>query len=300
MNERRTGWLLIALLLGQMLMVAVQASGAGTSRLESAFLRLLGPMARAMSRTVGGVEDIGENLRQRGSLQIENERLRDENLQLHRQVQRLRELESQVRQLAEAVDYTPPAGGEYRVADVVYVDHASWVRTLVLYAPKAQLEVNQAVLTSRGLVGRVVLVAEPYAKVQLITDRAASVGALIQRTRRQGVVRGTGKGELELTYLPRQSDVRTGDRVVTSGIDGIFPRGIPIGTVASVETGNDLFHRIHLAPAVDFGRLDHAYVLERQGLPKELLSSTPQGSASSGPAPAPASTPDPPPSETTP
>lgn len=294
MNERRTGWLLIGLLLGQMLMVAVQASGAGTSRLEAGALRVLAPMARVVSRTVGSVEQVGENLRQRSSLQVENEQLQAENLQLHRQLQRLRELESQVEQLAEAVNYTPPAGGDYRVADVVYVDHTSWVRTLVLYAPGADLAVNQAVLTSRGLVGRVVLVADPYAKVQLVTDRAASVGALIQRTRRQGLVRGTGSGELELTYLPRQSDVRTGDRVVTSGIDGVFPRGIPIGTVASVETGADLFHRIHLAPAVDFGTLDHAYVLERAGIPEEILSSV--SGASSGTAvppspPAPEGTP---------
>ncbi|MCB1055748.1 MAG: rod shape-determining protein MreC [Acidobacteria bacterium] len=286
MNERRTGWLLVGLLLAQMLMVAWQASGAGTSYLEAGALRVLAPVARVVTGSVGGVEQIGENLRLRSALQVENEQLREENLQLHRQVQRLRELESQVQQLAEAVGYTPPTGGEYRVADVVYADHASWIRTLVLFAPKAHLEVNQAVLTSRGLVGRVVLVADPYAKVQLITDRAASVGALIQRTRRQGLVRGTGTGELELTYLPRQSDVRAGDRVVTSGIDGIFPRGIPIGTVASVETGSDLFHRIHLAPAVDFGTLDHAYILERPGVPEDILSTVP-GPASPPTVPAP-------------
>lgn len=280
MNDRWTGWLLLFLLLGQALMVTLQAAGSGTSRLEAAALAVLAPVSRSVTHGVELTRQFGENLRQRSTLQVENDRLREENLQLHRQLQRLQELESQVRQLAEAVSYDPPQQGEYRVADVVYVDHTSWLRTLVLYAPQQGLTVDQAVLTSRGLVGRVVLVTGPYAKVQLITDRAASVGALVQRTRRQGMARGTGDGELELAYLPQQSDVRLGDRVVTSGTDGIFPRGLPIGIVASVETGTDLFHRIRLAPAVDFGTLDHAYVLERQAVPKRILEAQPGAPAS--------------------
>ena len=116
--------------------------------------------------------------------------------------------------------------------------------------------------------GRVVLVTPPYAKVQLITDRSASVGAMIERTRRQGLVRGTQGGELVLDFVPLQSDVRVGDRVRTAGIDGIYARGVPLGTVVSVEPGNELFHRIQLRPAVDFGRLDQVFIREREAVPQ--------------------------------
>jgi rod shape-determining protein MreC len=181
--------------------------------------------------------------------------------------------------LGEAVRYGTPPAGRIRAVDVVYADHASWLRTLVLYTGDAPARVNQPVLSPDGLVGRVVTVAGPYAKVQLITDGAASVGGMVLRNRRQGVVRGSGRGSgsLELDYVPRQADVRPGDRVVTAGIDGVYPRGIPVGTVLSVSQGGQLFHRIQLAPAVDFGALDQVYLLDFAAVPADLKEARPGG-----------------------
>ncbi len=277
MDERRTAGLLITLLMAQLLLVASQvpADGGGQSRLEAAALRALAPAARGVTFLSGSVRTVQGWFTQRRTLRLKNESLETENRELRLKLLRLAEAERRLENLSRAVQYVPPDGGRLRVADVLYIDHRSWVRTLVLYAPDADLGANQAVVTSEGLVGRVILVAGPYGKVQLITDRAASIGAMVQRTRRQGLVQGTSQGELQLAFLPRQSDVRVGDRVVTSGIDGIFPRGIPIGTVVSVDSGNDLFQEIRLASAVGFATLDHAYVLERQALPKEVRQALP-------------------------
>lgn len=277
MDERRTAWLLIALLVAQLLLVASQvpAAGEGKSRLEAGALRALAPAARSVTALSLSARSVREWFTQRSTLRRDNERLRTENQQLSLKLLRLAEAERRLENLSRAVQYVPPDQGELRVADVLYIDHSSWVRTLVLYAPQARLEVNQAVVTADGLVGRVVLVAGPYGKVQLITDRAASIGAMIQRTRRQGLVQGTSQGELQLAFLPRLSDVRVGDHVVTSGIDGIFPRSIAIGTVVSVDSGSDLFQEIRLASAVDFATLDHAYVLERQALPEDVREALP-------------------------
>ncbi len=110
--------------------------------------------------------------------------------------------------------------------------------------------------------------------MQLITDRAASVGAMIERTRRQGVVRGGEGGMLEMHFVPLQEDVRIGDRVLSAGIDGVFPRGLPVGTVNLVEPGSELFHRILLRPAVDFGELDQVLVLAREPIPDEMREET--------------------------
>ncbi len=126
-------------------------------------------------------------------------------------------------------------------------------------------------LSDDGLVGRVIRVAGAYAKVQLLTDRAASAGVQLQRSRRQGVVRGSSPGELLLDFIPRQAEVEVGETVLTAGIDGVYPRGIRVGVVASVEPGSEVFHRIVVKPAVDFSRLSFVYLLEGERVPGELL-----------------------------
>ncbi|HEX2465505.1 MAG TPA: rod shape-determining protein MreC, partial [Thermoanaerobaculia bacterium] len=107
-----------------------------------------------------------------------------------------------------------------------------------------------------------------------ITDRASGVGAMVERTRRQGIVRGAGRDGLALEYVPLQADVQVGDRVLSSGTDGLYPRGVPIGTVVSIEPGGELFHSIRLAPAADFGMLDQVFVLLADSLPGRLKGST--------------------------
>ena len=83
------------------------------------------------------------------------------------------------------------------------------------------------------------------------------------------------QGALELDYIPLQADVRPGDAVLSAGIDGVFPRGIPIGTVLTVEPGDQLFHRIRLSPEVDFGTLDQGYLLDFAAVPEAVRKATP-------------------------
>lgn len=281
MDERRTGWLLIVVLVGQLVLLAVQVpgpEGSGTF-LEAIGLRLVAPFARAVSSTADGFSGTRDGMRLRRSLIEENRALRDEVERLRLRLMRSEDVEGELARLGAAVRYSTPPAGRIRAADVVYLDSASWLRTLVLYAGTEPVRFNQPVLAPAGLVGRVVVVAGPYAKVQLITDRAAAVGAMALRTRRQGVVRGASGGPndhgLELDYVPLQADVRVGDRVVTAGIDGIYPRGIPIGTVSSVAPGGQLFHRIRIDPAVDFDTLDQVFLLEHEPVPGEVKEALP-------------------------
>ncbi|KAB2965051.1 MAG: rod shape-determining protein MreC, partial [Thermoanaerobaculia bacterium] len=108
------------------------------------------------------------------------------------------------------------------------------------------------------------------AKVQLVTDRAAGVAVLLEAARRQGILRGAGPGRLEVDYVPRQADVAVGDRVVTAGVDGVYPRGLPVGTVSAVEAGNEMFHRVEVTPAVDFADLSLVFLLEGAAPPAAL------------------------------
>lgn len=271
MDERRTGWLLALLLVGQLVLLALQVPGAGGRRsyLETVALRVVGPPARLVTGAGSKLSGTGRSLRLQSSLVKENRDLRGEVERLRLELLRLRDLESEVGRLSAALDYASPPIGRVRATDVVYVDHTSWLRTLVVWAGEGAAWVDQPVLAPEGLVGRVVLVSGPYAKVQLVTDRAAAVGVMVARTRRQGVVRGAGTGSLVLDYVPLQADVRPGDRVLTAGIDGVYPRGIPVGTVSRVEPGGQLFHHIEVAPAVDLGSLDRVYLLESRPVPPE-------------------------------
>ncbi len=277
MDERRTGWVLIVVLVGQLVYLAIQGARAGETRLEEVGLRVLGPMAHGVASIPEEFAGAREGVKLRGTLLEENRQLRREAADLRLQLLRLTDVEGELIRLGNAVRYPTPPAGRIRAVDIVYADHTSWLRTLILYTGEVEARHNQPVLSPDGLVGRVVHVAGPYAKVQLITDRAAGVGGMILRTRRQGVVRGGLGTGLELDYVPLQADVRPGDRVLTAGIDGVYPRGIPIGTVASVEPGGQLFHRINVAPAVDFGTLDQVYLLEYQAVPQTLKETSPSG-----------------------
>lgn len=275
-SERRTAWLLAAVLLGQLILLSLQApsAGAGDNFLEGLLLRLVAPLPAAMASVTSGFGHLGESFHRQREVVAENRRLRSEVEQLRLKLQRLGGVESELKRLAAALGYELPPDGTLRAADVVYADHSSWLKTLLLYVGGEPVERNQPVVDAAGLVGRVVLVAPPYAKVQLITDRAAAVGAMIRRTRRQGLVRSGSEG-LELDFFPLQADVRVGDRVITSGTDGVYPRGIPVGTVVSVTPGDELFHVVRLAPAVDFGVLDQVYILARPPLPEALVEAHP-------------------------
>jgi rod shape-determining protein MreC len=273
LTERHVRWILVAVLLLQLILVGAQApqSDGPPSRVQALSLWLVAPIAHTVNATVSAVKRIGIGFTVRSSLLEENRRLRGELAALKNDRIRWFDAAGQLERIQDAVSYSQAGGSGLMAADVVYIDHASWLRSLLLFVGDHEIELNQAVVSPGGVVGRVVAVSGQYAKVQLVTDRSATVGAMIQRTRRQGLSRGAEEGLLHLDFVPVRSDVRIGDQVVTAGIDGIFPRGIPIGQVVSIEAGEELFSRIEMAPTVDFGRLDQAFIVARDAIPAELI-----------------------------
>ena len=280
MSERHTRWLFVVLLLAQLLLLTAQVRnpGGGNSVLEAGAMRSLAPLASLVAAVANGVRNLGSNVRLNRTLIEENDSLRSELEDLQRKNMRLFGAETELQRLAEAVSYQRAAAGPLMAADIVYSDHASWLQTAIVSVKEGSAKIDQPVVSTVGLVGRVVLVAGSYAKIQLITDRSASVGVMIQRTRRQGVIRGSGGGALELDYIPAQADVKAGDLVVTAGIDGVYPRGVPVGSIAAVAAGAELFHRIRVVPRVDFGLLDQVFILGREAVPEAMKEELPDAS----------------------
>ncbi|MGE0641490.1 MAG: rod shape-determining protein MreC [Thermoanaerobaculia bacterium] len=273
MTRRRSQLLLAVLLVGQLFLLAAQEPDrqGAANLLEGVALRSLGPFAWIVDQASELFSSASRGARSRRELLAENRELRAELLELRRGALRLEGLEQENEGLARTLGFSRREPGRLRAAEIVYADSGSWLRSLILYVGgDSGVRINQPVLTADGLVGRVVRLAGAYAKVQLITDRSASVGVQLERSRRQAVLRGSAPGRLLLDYVPRQANVEVGEAVLTAGIDGVYPRGIPVGTVVSVEPGDEVLLRIVVEPAVNFSRLDFVYLLEGETVPPEL------------------------------
>ena len=193
----------------------------------------------------------------------------DENVELRRRLAtltaenvELREHNTEIARLRAILGYSETTDLPATLARVVMVDTGSRFKSLILDRGSDEgIRVNDPVLSAEGLVGRVVLTTPSVSKVQLIIDGDSSVGVHFERTRRQGVARGTGGAELSMAFVPFTADVVPGDRVYTAGIDGTYPRGILVGRVTAVEKGKDLFKAVRCAPATDFSALEDLIVL---------------------------------------
>jgi rod shape-determining protein MreC len=216
----------------------------------------------SVSRFCGGTV---EYLFGSSGLREENQRLRDEVALLRREAGERLEEEMACRRLAAIFDFRRETGRQMTVASVIGHDSTNLFRTILLNkGVRDGLEPNMAVVTPEGVVGKIIDVFPRSARVLLLTDRSSGIDALVQRTRDQGVVQGLGAGRCEVKYLSRQAAVTAGDMIVTSGMAGIFPKGMRVGKVTKVRRGGHLLQKVEIAPAVFLDRLEEVIVLVRE------------------------------------
>ena len=127
---------------------------------------------------------------------------------------------------------------------------------------------DMAVATSEGVVGRVIEVSRNTAKVLLITDANSAVDVIVQRSRAQGILEGKIEETCILKYVQKSEEVQVGDRVITSGLGGIFPKGLVVGTVTKVDRKRPgIFQYIEVTPAVDLSKLEEVLILGEEQRP---------------------------------
>jgi rod shape-determining protein MreC len=158
-------------------------------------------------------------------------------------------------------------------SEIVGLDVTPWFRSvLVDRGSDHGVQAGQPVITAKGVVGLVTRTSRHAAKTMLVLDRQSRIGAVVQRSRARGVVRGRGTNQLEFEIVARGADVEVGDVVITSGMGGVYPKGLRIGEVVEVpDPGGSLMQTVLLEPAVDFGRLEQVFVLLRRGRSMDLL-----------------------------
>ena len=201
----------------------------------------------------------------------ENRGLKQEIQVLHRENSELRERAASSQRWAELLEFKQGAPFQTVAAQVIGRDASNWYRGLVLNKGERDgVNVEMGVITPAGAVGRVVKTTAFTAMVLLATDPHNAITGLIQRTRDEGIIEGSPHGRLRMKYLPLLSPIQVGDRIVTSGLTGGFPKGLAIGTITRVDkTEGDLFQSAEIMPEVDFSRLEEVMVITAVSLPTE-------------------------------
>ena len=196
--------------------------------------------------------------------------VRRENLRLTRQLAELRnlqrsmlELQTENRHLSDLLELRDALGTRAFAANIVASDATGLSRTLMLSEGERQgLQRGMAVISIDGVVGKVIAVSQDAARVLLINDHNSALDAFDQRSRARGIIAGVVDDGLTMKYVDRSEDVKPGDMIVTSGMDGIFPRGLLVGTVTHVSLdGPGLFLNVEVRAAVDFRELEQVMIL---------------------------------------
>lgn len=231
---------------------------------------IISPVQRAMysvaSFIYGSIADIKEWRDLRGNY----EKLKERVEQLEKELLRMNELEKQNQRLKKLLDFA--VGREDLVvtgARVTGKDPGNWFNVFTIDKGRNQgIAVNMAVVTDQGLVGRVIEVGPNWAKVRSIIDPQSSISGIVERTRDNGIIKGNNAfgmedGTCSMVYLPLDSEVSEGDKVITSGLGDFLPKGIYIGEVTKVvRYKKDLYKTAIIKPGVDFQRLEEVLVVK--------------------------------------
>lgn len=204
----------------------------------------------------------------------ENLRLKHQLAQLEGQQRLMVELEAENRHLADLLELRDAMGTTAVAANVIASDATGLSRTLMLSEGDRQgLRRDMAVISTDGVVGKLIAVSHDAARVLLISDHNSALDSFDQRSRSRGIVAGVVEDGLAMKYVDRADDIKPGDTILTSGLDGIFPRGLLVGTVTRVSReGPGLFLSIEVKAAVDFHQLEQVMVVT-QHLPTAPVQS---------------------------
>jgi rod shape-determining protein MreC len=170
-------------------------------------------------------------------------------------------------------------------AELVGLDVSAWFRSgLIDRGRQHGVFSGMPVINEHGLVGLVTTTSRSAAKLMLLIDRQSAVDAVVQRSRSRGIVRGSRGDDLEFEFVVRDGDVQPGDVLVTSGLGGVYPKGLRIGEVTQVsDSESKMLRTAAVRPAVDFGRLEQVFVMLRRGPTMELLYATDEGDSADAP-----------------
>jgi rod shape-determining protein MreC len=258
--------ILVGVLFLQVLGLAVQVKRSADAE-HTRLIRIwavdaITPFERAFVRAQDGADALWRNYFFLRGVRAENRELKQQIEQMRLEQVRLSEDAAQARRLQSLLNFKEQVIAKTVPAQVIGSSGSDLSRSI--YIDKGSndgIAQDMAVITANGIVGKVLRVYPSTSLILMINDQSSGVGALLEKSRLQGVVRGTPTGELVLDRIMSDEQVTPGETVLSSGGDQIFPKGLPLGTVTTVSPGRDLFLNVKVKPAADLERLEEVLVV---------------------------------------
>jgi len=259
----------VTLVVAHLVVISHQVDGGqGASLLERGIFAVLYPFQWGVATSVRGVKGAFYSYVDLRGVQAQNVRLREQLSEMETLLQEKQDRVQEAERLRETLGLREILPLTTVAAEVVARDGLPFYRVITIdRGLEHGVGVDAPVISPTGVVGRVIKVGPRGSKVQLLLDPQAAVGVLIERTRVGGVAAGRAgfadepTPDLEMRYVPILADVKVGDVVVTSGLDGIYPKGLAVGRVRAVGEGTGLFKEIRIEPAARFATLEEVLVV---------------------------------------
>lgn len=207
------------------------------------------------ARTFASVYDYFRELKE---VYKDNQNLREENKRLFGLYDNSRVLEVENKLLANLLAYTPPPEAKYITARIIAEEGDAFSHSVIAYTGDNEtVRKGQAVLGERGVVGRVDKIGKMYSKIILITDINSKIPVMVERTRVRGVLAGDNTPTPKMVFIPLDAELNIGDRIVTSGVAGVFPAGLPIGKVSTIDKNN-----VKIKPTNNLERMEYIRIVD--------------------------------------
>jgi len=255
--------LLTGVILLQILLLAVQIKRDSQGRLIRVWtVGAVSPFQRAGASGIGGIRGVWNHYFALQNASRENERLRSENDTLKLQINQLQSRAAEADRLARLLNFRQ-AHQNVPMLGARVIGTSADTASQTVYLDRGErdgIRRNMGVITPDGVVGKVIESYSNTSQVLLLSDKDSGVGAMISESRIQSPVGGVGEPLLSMKYVPNDDEVNLGQHVVTSGMDRIFPRDLPVGTVSQIKSGNP-FKQIRIRPSANLERLEEVIVL---------------------------------------
>ena len=222
------------------------------------------PLQQGLTGSTGWVQSLISHYLLLTNVQEENSELRKQLQALRSRNARLQEARYENRHLKVLLKMREKYSLEGQAASIIGYDPNHWTREIILDRGASDgIKAGQAVIAEGGVVGQVIAVAQESCKALLITDSSSGVDAVIQDSRVRGIVEGNGSLAARWRFVLAEEPVQLGDKIVTSGQDGVFPAGLPIGVVSEIDDANGglLFKEVVIKPSANFAKLERVLVL---------------------------------------
>ncbi len=240
------------------LMLLGKADVLVVERFRTGVADVVAPVLEVLSRPAASVADAVSAARRFRDLRAENKRLRVDLDRLERWQHVARRLEAENKALRALTNFVHEPAAAFITARVIADSGGAFVRSAMINAGTDHgVRRGLAAVAGEGLVGGVVEAGDHHARILLITDLNSQIPVVVERTRDPAVLAGDNTRLPRLVYLPQNAQVLNGDRIVTSGHGGVYPAGLPIGVVTSIDDGT-----IKVSPYVDWNRLEYVRLLD--------------------------------------